>query len=185
MLNLIIKSKVFRISAVVIIILFNIGCDQISKNMVREKVRYFERISLIDQVLTLTKVENTGAFLGFGSEFPPAIKKVAFTILPATVLLISIFLLFSKFSLNVYSIVGFGFMIGGGMGNVFDRIKYSSVTDFLHLDFGIVSTGIFNMADVSIMFGIVLMAIPHLRRERVMEEDTVPGVAPTQDVDDV
>ena len=67
-------------------------------------------------------------------------------------------MLLSKFNLNYYNIIGLCFMIGGGVGNVVDRVRYSSVTDFLHIDLGIVSTGVFNMADVSIMTGITLLA---------------------------
>jgi len=37
-------------------------------------------------------------------------------------------------------------LIGGGIGNVYDCILFGSVTDFLHLDFGIFRTGIFNFA---------------------------------------
>ena len=46
------------------------------------------------------------------------------------------------------------FLIGGGLGNIFDRALYGSVTDFLHIDFGLFQTGIFNMADVSVMVGV-------------------------------
>lgn len=138
--------------------MLNLGCDQISKNLVRNRVAYNERISLIHDYLTLTKVENTGAFLGFGSGYPPLVKKIIFSFLPAVVLILAFFMLLSKFNINYYNIIGLCFMIGGGVGNVVDRIRYSSVTDFLHIDLGIVSTGVFNMADVSIMTGITLLA---------------------------
>lgn len=156
-----VKTKAFRIVLIAVIILANVGCDQISKNIVRENVRYYERIPVVDHVLMLTKVENSGAFLGFGQNFHPIIKKIIFTILPALVIGVATAFLFARYSLNFYSILGFGFMIGGGIGNVYDRIKYESVTDFLHIDLGFVSTGIFNMADVSIMVGLGLMAIPY------------------------
>ena len=58
--------------------MLNLGCDQISKNLVRNRVAYNERISLINDYLTLTNVENTGAFLGFGSGYPPLVKKIIF-----------------------------------------------------------------------------------------------------------
>ena len=44
-------------------------------------------------------------------------------------------------------------IIGGGAGNIYDRIVYGSVTDFLYIHYGLFKTGIFNAADVSIMFG--------------------------------
>jgi len=54
-------------------------------------------------------------------------------------------------------LIGFCFVIGGGIGNLFDRIVHGSVTDFLHVDFGFFQTGIFNMADLSIMMGIFIV----------------------------
>ena len=54
-------------------------------------------------------------------------------------------------------LIGLCFVIGGGVGNLLDRILYGSVTDFLYLKFGIFQTGIFNMADVSIMTGMFLI----------------------------
>jgi len=56
-------------------------------------------------------------------------------------------------------VVGMCFLIGGGIGNIADRMIYGSVTDFLHLTFGALQTGIFNMADVSIMMGILLILL--------------------------
>ncbi|HAD13170.1 MAG TPA: signal peptidase II, partial [Saprospirales bacterium] len=44
-------------------IAINIGCDQISKSMVREHVAYHEQIHIAGEHFLLTKVENTGAFL--------------------------------------------------------------------------------------------------------------------------
>jgi signal peptidase II len=42
----------------------NIGCDQVSKSIVRQRIDYNEQISLLNDHLTLTEIENTGAFLG-------------------------------------------------------------------------------------------------------------------------
>jgi signal peptidase II len=66
--------------------------------------------------------------------------------------------------------VGLSFIVGGGIGNLYDRILYSSVTDFFHIDLGgIFKTGIFNMADVSVMVGmglILLAGITHKKNKQ-------------------
>lgn len=54
-------------------------------------------------------------------------------------------------------LTGWCFVIGGGIGNLADRIIHGSVTDFLHLDLGVLQTGIFNFADVSIMAGLMMI----------------------------
>ena len=64
--------------------------------------------------------------------------------------------------------LGLACVLGGGIGNLYDRVLYGSVTDFLHIDFGLFQTGIFNLADVSIMVGAFLLAAEmFLKRERV------------------
>ena len=62
-------------------------------------------------------------------------------------------------------LAGFCFVIGGGIGNVFDRIAYGSVTDFLHVKFGIFQTGIFNVADLSIMTGVVIILLQSILKQ--------------------
>ncbi|MFN7601698.1 MAG: signal peptidase II [Bacteroidota bacterium] len=59
----------------------------------------------------------------------------------------------TKKNLPNLTIIGICFVVGGGIGNIYDRLIYGSVTDFLHIDFVIFQTGVFNMADVSIMTG--------------------------------
>jgi signal peptidase II len=59
-------------------------------------------------------------------------------------------------------LIGWCFVIGGGTGNLYDRIIHGSVTDFLHLDLRLFQTGIFNMADVSIMTGMFIIILGQL-----------------------
>jgi len=146
-------KKVLRTLIILTILSSNIGCDQISKNIVRQKVDYNEQISLINNFLTLTKIENTGAFLSLGQSLPQPIKILLLTILPLLVLGLAFIYLLIKKNLSNLTIMGICFIVGGGIGNIYDRLIYGSVTDFLHMDFVIFQTGIFNMADVSIMTG--------------------------------
>ena len=60
---------------------------------------------------------------------------------------------------------GICFLIGGGIGNIYDRIVYGSVTDFFHIDFVIFKTGIFNVADMSIMTGIGLLLLQSFKQK--------------------
>ncbi|MTI32869.1 signal peptidase II [Xanthovirga aplysinae] len=159
-------KKIFRTLIIIALLVSNIGCDQISKNAVRTNVNYGEKISLISNHLILTKIENTGAFLSLGVNFPETIKLVLLTILPIVVLLFMTYFLLVKQNLNKYSIISLSFIIGGGIGNVYDRVVYGSVTDFLHIDFVIFQTGVFNMADVSIMVGTLLLLYSNFFRSK-------------------
>jgi len=156
-------------------LLLNIGCDQISKHIVRQKIDYNENISIIDNHVTLTKVENTGAFLSAGNDLPDVVRLVLLTILPLVVLGFGLYYLLSKKDLPIALQIGLCFLIGGGIGNIYDRIRFGSVTDFLHIDFGLFRTGIFNLADVSIMIGIGILFIQSFKKkviEPVSSEET-------------
>jgi signal peptidase II len=156
-------KPVLRTLAILAVLISNIGCDQVSKSIVRKKVDYNEQISLIKNHVTLTKIENKGAFLSIGHSLPQPIKVLLLTILPMIALGLALLHVITRKNLTNMTIIGICSIVGGGVGNIYDRFVYGSVTDFLHIDFVIFQTAIFNMADVSIMFGIFLIIIEGLR----------------------
>lgn len=149
--------RIVRNLAVLGIILCNIGCDQVSKTIVRKKLDYNSEISLLKDHFVITKVENSGAFLSLGDSLPPLVKYILLSLLPVAALASGLYFLVSRNDIPKPILVAICFVIGGGIGNLYDRILYGSVTDFLHIDFGIFRTGIFNMADVSIMAGMLMI----------------------------
>lgn len=159
------QKNTIRLILLALMVSLNIGCDQISKQIVRNKIDDYETISIIEDHFVITKVENTGAFLSAGNNLPEPVRLVLLTILPILILGWGLFFLFSKSNLPKLMQIGLCFLIGGGIGNVYDRILYGSVTDFLHLDFGIFRTGVFNFADMSIMFGIALLFFTSLKKK--------------------
>lgn len=157
-------KRILRILLILMILGSNIGCDQISKNMVRQKLEYNEQISLIHNYVTLTKIENTGAFLSLGDAWPRFLKISILTILPLIALGVAFIYLLAKKNLSLTKAIAICFIIGGGVGNLYDRIAYGSVTDFMHIDFVIFQTGIFNVADVSIMAGLFMILFENYRK---------------------
>jgi signal peptidase II len=157
-------KQTLRTLFVLFLLSSNVGCDQISKGIVRQRVGDNERISLIKNYLTLTKIENTGAFLSVGNNLPEPLKTILLTISPMLILITAFFYVLRVNHLSNLSIAGICCVIGGGIGNIYDRIQYGSVTDFLHIDLVVFQTGVFNMADVSIMTGMCLILIDLYRR---------------------
>lgn len=164
-----ITRKLLSRVLILLLVLFNIGCDQVTKSIVRKNVDYYENIKIISNHFTLTKVENSGAFLSSGDSLPLPIKFVLLSLLPLFVLGYGIYFLMTKTEMNKLFLTGICFVIGGGIGNLYDRILYGSVTDFLHIDFVIFQTGVFNIADVSIMLGMG-MILTHLYLKRADPE---------------
>lgn len=152
---------------IILLVLLNIGCDQISKEVVRKKVNSKDYIELIDEHFILTNIENKGAMLGFGENFSPLVKIIFLQGLPLVVLLILLYRTLTKTDLNNWLIAAFAFVIGGGIGNLIDRIYYGSVTDFFQIRLGLLKTGIFNMADVSVTFGVLLILFLSLTNRKL------------------
>ncbi len=146
-------SKILRYLGILSIILINVGCDQVSKNLIRNSLEYHERIPLVEDHVVLTKVENSGAFLSLGDSLPPVTKQILLLLLPSVALLFMLYWLMLHVGMHKRTLFALSCIIGGGAGNMYDRIIYGSVTDFLYIHYDFFKTGIFNAADVSIMFG--------------------------------
>lgn len=150
-------KKIIQNILILILLAANVGCDQISKSIVRQKIDFNQRISVIDNFITITKVENTGAFLSFGHHLPRIIYKILMIFLPLIVLGYALYYLFRSSNLSKLLIFGLCLIIGGGLGNIYDRIIYGSVTDFLYFDFVIFHTGVVNLADISLTTGFIIL----------------------------
>jgi signal peptidase II len=160
------KSRLLRIFLIVSIIFINIGCDQVSKRMVRKNILFYENIGYFNNHLIITKVENTGAFLSVGNGLSRSKRKILLLAIPAVLLALGFIYLLFKSSISKATLTGFSFVIGGGIANIFDRIYYGSVTDFLYIDFGFFHTGVFNLADLSIVIGVLIVLIHSLLRKK-------------------
>ena len=159
-------NKKSRYLLITILVFLSIAFDQISKIWVRNNFESYSEKSIIGDVFTLIKVENTGAFLGMGSELSEIPRILLLIILPVIVLIsITLYTYIDK-SLDKLSIIGFSLIIGGGIANIFDRIAFGSVTDFLYINLGgIFKTGIFNIADLSVTTGMIIILISSLKRK--------------------
>jgi len=139
-------------------VVLNIILDQLSKFWIRGNVAPYNDINIIADYFIITNVENSGAFLGLGSDFSPVIKSILLLALPVGVLVTVLVYVFKDKSIDKLSLIGYSSIIGGGIGNIYDRFLYGSVTDFLFIDLGgVFKTGIFNIADLSVTTGMILI----------------------------
>jgi len=160
--------KYTKLIFLLFMISMNIGCDQITKNEVRKNIAPNEVIEIIDQNLILTKVENTGAAMSLGSKLPSVLKFLILKILPSIIMIGLIGFIIFNSKLSKFQQIAFAGIIGGGIGNLIDRFKFNSVTDFLFIEIGPFKTGIFNMADVSIFLGAILILFTSFKENKNM-----------------
>ena len=156
------NNRYYKISSLIILSIF---FDQLSKFWIRNNIESYNEIELIGSFFTLIRVENSGAFLGMGSELSYIPKLILLIIFPIVVLVaLSIYTYMDK-KLDNLSLVGFSLIIGGGVANIFDRIVYGSVTDILYINLGgFLKTGIFNIADLSVTTGMILILIASFKK---------------------
>jgi len=153
------RKRNIRIGMVLALILLMLGADQASKYMVRHRVAPEQQITVIKNVVLLTRVENTGAFLSMGDNIPRPVYKIIMILIPLAVLIFLIVYLIRTTAISNLSFAGMCLIAGGGLGNVIDRIIYGSVTDFLFFNFGLFHTGIVNVADIFLTAGFFVLII--------------------------
>lgn len=112
----------------------------------------------------LTYTENTGAFLSLGSQLSENLRFWLFTVLNTVVLFVLLAVIFFKPNLPSINMISFSLIISGGLGNIIDRIfRDGKVVDFMNIGIGYGSfslrTGIFNIADLAIVMGLILLLI--------------------------
>ena len=112
-------------------------------------------------------VLNSGVFLSLGHQLEPQTRFWLFVVGVSCVLTLLAGLTLKDSRFHRPEVVAVAAIIGGGLGNLVDRVQLGAVRDFLNIGIGPLRTGIFNIADVAITFGgIALILIPFLRRHR-------------------
>jgi len=158
---------------ITLLIVFNIAIDQITKVIVRSKIELHEVIELIGDKFILTNVYNKGAFLGMGSDMNETLRILLLLVLPVLVLGYVTYYIFKNTDLDKTSLIAFCFIIGGGIANVFDRFAFGQVTDFFHIDLGgVFKTGIFNVADMSVTTGLIILLYTGIFTKKKVEKTT-------------
>lgn len=151
------QSTTKRVFQVLLIVLIVIILDRVSKELAIHYLKYQPAKNYLGGFFRLTYAENTGAFLSLGANATGWLKYVALYFFPL-VLLVGLFVYIikakSKSWLPVFSM---SMVLGGGLSNVFDRLSIGKVTDFMVMSIGSLHTGVFNISDVFIMFGLFLM----------------------------
>lgn len=152
---------------IVLLVIANIAIDQISKIWVRASFAYGETKSIIGDYFIMQYVENKGAFLGMGSDLNPTLRLVFLLVLPILVLAYVAYYVIKHKELDRMSLIAFCCIIGGGLANVFDRIVLGSVTDFFFIDLGgVFRTGIFNIADMSVTTGMIMLLVASFKTSK-------------------
>jgi signal peptidase II len=150
----------FKRSLLVLLLLICcVGCDQLTKDVAHQYLALQPPQSWFYDTVRLQYAENTGAFLSLGGDFSEGLRIFLFQVLPALCLVTLAMVLFAQL-IPLSTAIAWSLVLSGGLGNLLDRIMNDGrVIDFMNLGIGSLRTGIFNVADVCIAIGVVLLIV--------------------------
>lgn len=164
------KEKALRILIIIALISINIGCDQSTKFLAKKHLSRSDTVRVIDDYVILRYTENRGGFLSLFSSMPKTSRFLLLSVLPMIALALMSYYLIRNKNLSPAYLLALSCLIGGGISNVIDRIVCTHVIDFMNIGIGNIRTGIFNFADLSIMFGSIVIICAAYNRERKQRE---------------
>jgi signal peptidase II len=155
------RSRLPYLLLVILILIF----DRWTKSLIHEQFDVNQSVPVIDGLFNITYVRNTGVAFGIFSSISS----------PAKAILLSIFTAAAAVAVAVYSVrsseknrllqVSLSLILGGALGNLYDRLTYGYVIDFVEIFIGSYSWPAFNVADSAISTGVVLLAVEIFRNE--------------------
>ncbi|MGR5145835.1 signal peptidase II [Photobacterium alginatilyticum] len=151
-----------RIQVVFWVTLSCIGVDQATKVLASQELSNNVMTSYFSDLLRVGYTENIGAFLGLGNTLSDNYRFGFFVIAVGTFLfgLLAYIVISSK--QNLPSLIALSLVFSGGFSNFYDRVTNNgAVIDFLNVGIGSVRTGVFNVADVAIMVGVLMLLLSH------------------------
>jgi len=156
-----------------------IALDRATKEWVSRHVQDGDAITVIPRVFRITHVENPGAAFSLFIDSPrPELTRwllIGFSLLAAVAVLIVLVRVGRRFSLTALSMA---LVLGGAIGNVWDRLRYGTVVDFLEVHIVHYHWPDFNVADSAIVIGGILLLFDSLRSTSpVKQERQEPGTS--------
>lgn len=137
------------IYALIIVVL--LGIDQISKLLALKHLQDVSTIPIINNIFHFTYVENRGAAFGMLQN-----NQIIFVVIALIASIFGMYYLCTK-KIHIVGKIGIMLLISGALGNLIDRMRLGFVVDFL--DFRIVWQYVFNIADVFVVVGTILLCI--------------------------
>ena len=139
-----------------VIVLFIFFLDRITKILILNIAEEAGKVDIyVNSFLNLYLVWNKG--IGFGIlSFDDEYVYNSITVIIILINLIIIYLMYLEKGLKVYFFLG---ILGGSLGNLFDRLYYSAVPDFIDLNYKGFHWFIFNVADIFITLGIIFLIL--------------------------
>lgn len=159
-----------KMTVVALLLISCIGCDQATKVIAQASLTSYTTHTFLNDFLRLQYAENPGGMMSLGAKLPEEVRFWFLTVFVG--LMLTGILLFAVLNrrLSPFQIIGLTLIVGGGFSNLVDRLRNDGhVIDFVTIGIGTMRTAIFNLADVTILLGtlILVLSTSAFRKEKV------------------
>ena len=161
MVKLLYKKKNVLNFTIILLIFF---LDKISKYFVVNFLSSInEKVIKINSFLNINLISNEGIAFGLLA----LDKKNYYDLLTLLILLIVLILIYLMMRSNGLEKISYSMIIGGSLGNLTDRIYQRSVIDFIDIHINNLHWFIFNIADIFITLGVIILVILEITKKNV------------------
>ncbi len=143
------------------LIIFTFSLDRFSKIKILEK--FSENIYYVNDYVNFNLIWNTG--IGFG--LFSSSNLTFYNLITVVIGFVIIILLYLSISSKMLDKISFSLIIGGALGNFYDRISYKAVPDFIDLHYKNFHWFTFNCADIFISIGIIFFLLGDIYKKNV------------------
>ncbi|AGY59226.1 signal peptidase II [Gloeobacter kilaueensis] len=150
-----------------------IAIDRLTKFWAASQLLTGESVPLLPNILHLTLTKNSGAAFSLFAGGSDWLKWISLIV---SVALLIYGLVGPRF--GIWEQIGFGLLLGGAIGNGFDRFAFGEVTDFL--EFRFIQFPVFNGADIAINLGLACLLIGTFLSEQRSKSNLSPQPRPPQ-----
>ncbi|HYX69477.1 MAG TPA: signal peptidase II [Terriglobales bacterium] len=147
------RTWFFLIALVVLIV------DRLSKWAIADQIPLHENLSVIPGFFRITHVQNRGAAFGLLSESPASWTLGALILFSLIALVVVSMLLWKNSNSVTWTGIGLALVLGGTLGNLWDRLMDGHVIDFLDFSLWGYHWPAFNAADTAIVAGALLLVV--------------------------
>jgi signal peptidase II len=142
------RMAFFTVAVIVFVV------DRVTKTIVGATIPYGGEVQVLGGLVSITNIRNSGAAFGFA----PA--GASFFLIAAIVVAVALVIYVARQPTDLATDAILGLVLGGTVGNGFDRVMAGSVTDFVNVHFW----PVFNVADASISTGVALLVAGYFLR---------------------
>jgi len=141
--------------------------DRITKWIVQSRFALYEQVDVLGSVIRLTYIHNPGA--AFGLYLGPWSRQI-FLVLSAVAIAVLAALYWFTPAAERARLLAIALICGGALGNFVDRLRSAhGVVDFVDVGFGTLRWPVFNVADMAVTTGAIVLALSLWREDRRLE----------------